>query len=89
MTRRQLPILDLHIRGADVAPVGTGGAVDCATRIESHQPSWNSSTMCVQAIHRRMSVQGWNGQEMELPRFEGGVGELPKRPLDLGVGWWR
>ncbi|HZM76650.1 MAG TPA: hypothetical protein VFC19_13035 [Candidatus Limnocylindrales bacterium] len=65
---------------------------------ETSNPSWNSSTMCLQVLHSTMKEQGWNRwqpatplrnnnlRDYDCPRFDY---ELPRRPLDLGVGLWR
>lgn len=92
VTSRSLAVLDLH-RGAEVAPGRVDGLVDpaIARSVGGDRPSWNASTTCVQTIHHWMSAQGWNGQQLEpeLAQYEGEVEELPKRSLDVGVGWWR
>ena len=63
---------------------------------EKPEPGWNSSTMCLQTLHRTMTEQGWALYHREFPRFDLEVRleldlnlELPRRPLDLGVGLWR
>jgi len=60
---------------------------------ETSTPSWNSSTMCLQVLHRTMTSYGWDRWQpatplcdYEFPRFDY---ELPQRPLDLGLGLWR
>lgn len=58
------------------------------------EPGWNSSTMCLQTLHRTMTEQGWALYHREFPRLDLEVRieldlELPRRPLDLGVGLWR
>lgn len=65
-------------------------------------PSWNSSTMCLQVLHRGMTEQGWDAWQPATPLrdyfdhlgfdhlgFDDLESELPKRPLDFGVGLWR
>jgi hypothetical protein len=61
---------------------------------EKPEPGWNSSTMCLQVLHHNMTEQGWALYHREFPRFDFEVRleldlELPRRPLDLGVGLWR
>jgi hypothetical protein len=61
---------------------------------EISQPGWNSSTMCLHVLHRNMIEQGWDrwqpSKDYESPRFEWAIEfDLPRRPLDLGVGLWR
>jgi hypothetical protein len=52
-------------------------------------PSWNSSTMCVQLLRDAMAAQGWGeGEVVTIPMAENSE-ELPERPEDFGVGWWR
>jgi len=78
-------ILDLHIRRAEITPIGTrNDAVDSvgAARLGGDRRSWNNSSTRVQIIYRRMSAQGWHGEQMELPNFLGEVEELPGRPPD-------
>lgn len=53
---------------------------------------WNSSTMCLQTLHVSMLARGWNsGDRPEIPTcdYEFDGEQLPRRPLDLGVGLWR
>jgi len=91
MASRSLTVLDLDIRGAQVAALAADDSVDSAVArsLRGDLPSWNDSTMCVQIIHRQMSAQGWHHHQPKLARYEGEVEELPRRPLDFGVGWWR
>ena len=64
---------------------------------ETSTPSWNSSTMCLQVLHRAMTSQGWDAtplRDYDFPLLEFELTfdltfELPRRPLDLGVGLWR
>lgn len=63
-----------------------------AGRMESASKSvsWNTSTTMLRTLHGEMKEQGWNRSEVpEIPSYHGEVEELPERPLDLGVGWWR
>ena len=60
---------------------------------ETTTPGWNSSTMCLQVLHRGMTDQGWDLwqpatplRDYDFPRLDY---DLPQRPLDLGVGLWR
>lgn len=91
MTSRRTRVVDLYLRGGDFAGTGSSGVVDSVVTVNTggDQPTWNSSTTCIETIHRRMSTQDWNHWHLEIPLFDGEVGELPRRPLDLGVGRWR
>ena len=55
----------------------------------SGNPTWNSSTMCLQTLHRALSDQGWHHGQPDIPMYQGEAGSLPRRPPDLGVGLWR
>ena len=63
---------------------------------ETTTPGWNSSTMCLQTLHRTMTEQGWHvwqpatplcDYDFASPDYD--LAQLPQRPLDLGVGLWR
>lgn len=70
----------------------TTGDVDTG-RVHERQrecsPAWNSSTMCLSVLHRAMTAQGWQTGQLDISVSDGDGGPLPRRPLDLGVGWWR
>lgn len=51
--------------------------------------TWNTSTMCLRTIHRSLSAQVQNHDQLEIPLHEGDMEPLPRRPHDLGVGLWR
>ena len=60
-------------------------------------PTWNSSTMCLQVLHRTMTEHGWHTWQPATPLRDydflqsncDDLPQLPQRPLDLGVGLWR
>jgi hypothetical protein len=60
---------------------------------EIREPGWNCSTMCLQTLHHTMAEQGWDRwqpatplRDYDFPKLEF---DLPRRPLDFGVGLWR
>lgn len=60
------------------------------SRHRADTPGWNASTMMLRTLHSRMTSQGWhNGDVPEIPCHACEPEKLPRRPLDLGVGWWR
>ncbi len=53
-------------------------------------PSWNSSTVCIQTLRDALVAKGWGkGEVPEIPMAEATQEELPERPEEFGVGWWR
>lgn len=92
VTSRSLAVIDLHIRGTAVtAPVAAGSSVDSVVvrTLAGDRPSWNASTMCLRTICDVMSAQVGKHRPVEIPLYDGECPELPRRPLDLGVGLWR
>jgi hypothetical protein len=52
--------------------------------------------MCLQVLHSSMTEQGWGAWQPATPLPDNGFRrsdyfrhELPRRPLDIGVGLWR
>lgn len=54
------------------------------------EASWNTSTTMLYTLRSGLRAQGWaTGTTAELPVSDASATPLPRRPLDLGVGWWR
>lgn len=46
--------------------------------------------MMLRTLRDRMHRQGWGHANVpEIPCHDGESEQLPRRPLDLGIGWWR
>jgi len=53
-------------------------------------PSWNNSTTVVQVLHDSLVALGWKRVDAPaIPYGDGSADDLPRRPRDFGVGWWR
>jgi hypothetical protein len=71
---------ELEVGAADVRPAD----------VMKPPVSWNNSTMCIQTLRDALVADGWGqGDVQEIPISEEREEELPERPGDLGVGWWR
>ncbi|HCT78597.1 MAG TPA: hypothetical protein DGG94_16795 [Micromonosporaceae bacterium] len=75
-----------HNRMASVAAYSSESSIDDSRE----RPAWNNSTTVIQILRDCLVDHGWSpGQTSELPLVEGPAGQLERRPLDLGVRWWR
>lgn len=82
-------IADAFKRVGETVNAGAVDSYGSTNGNASVPPTWNTSTMCLSVLHRAQSAQGWQTGQLDFPMWDGEVDPLPRRPLDLGEGWWR
>lgn len=86
MSKRLAALFQL---GTHDRPAAAVEAAESAASPNGERPSWDSSTTCVQIVRDRMASLGWgSGTQFEVPAADK-ADDLPDRPSDFGVGWWR